>query len=52
MLIQASWPWGSETHYGEKLSDIKKKYKTDDSVMFKVYEGEIRRINKAGGICG
>ncbi len=52
MLIQASWPWGSDTIYGEKLGDIKKKLRSDDYVMFKVHDGEIRRINLAGGIRG
>ena len=52
MLMQSSWPFGSDTYYGEKLGDVKKKLRSNDYIMFKVHDGEIRRINLAGGIRG
>lgn len=48
LLIQASWPWGVETVFGEKLKDIKKKRRTDDCMLFRIKDNSIVRCDFNG----
>ena len=48
LLIQANWPWGCDTIYGEKLKDVKKKHKTDDCMLFRIKDGGIKRCRWNG----
>lgn len=50
MMIEALWPFGSKTTYGATLKEILKKNKSSDCYLFKVKDGGIYRINRAGGV--